>query len=51
MNRFLKSIGVFLVILFSISAVSAATLTRKIKRWSQVKTWFWNCSTMGLCWR
>jgi polar amino acid transport system substrate-binding protein len=31
MNRFLKSIGVFLVILFSISAVSAATLTERLK--------------------
>ena len=31
MNRFLKSIAVFLVILFSISAVSAATLTERLK--------------------
>ena len=31
MNRFLKSIGVFLIILFSISAVSAATLTERLK--------------------
>ena len=31
MNRFLKSIGVFLVIIFSISSVSAATLTERLK--------------------
>ncbi|MDA8537399.1 transporter substrate-binding domain-containing protein [Candidatus Pelagibacter bacterium] len=31
MTRFFKSIGVFLVILFSISAVSAATLTERLK--------------------
>jgi len=49
MNRFLKSIGVFLVILFSITAVSAETLTSKLKRGEKVKTWVWNCSAMGLC--
>ena len=31
MNRFLKSIGVSLVLLFSISAVSAETLTSKLE--------------------
>ena len=30
MNKYLKSIAVFLVILFSISSVNAATLTQKL---------------------
>jgi polar amino acid transport system substrate-binding protein len=31
MNKFLKSVGVSLVLLFSISAVSAETLTSKLE--------------------
>ena len=31
MNKLIKSISVFLVILFSISSVSAATLTDRLK--------------------
>ena len=40
MNRFLKSIGVFLVILFSITAVSAETLTSKLKRGDKLRLGF-----------
>ena len=40
MNRFLKSIGVFLVILFSITAVSAETLTSKLKRGEKLRLGF-----------
>ena len=40
MNRFLKSIGAFLVILFSISAVSAETLTSKLKNGGKLRLGF-----------
>jgi polar amino acid transport system substrate-binding protein len=40
MNRFLKSIGVFLIILFSITAVSAETLTSKLKRGDKLRLGF-----------
>ena len=40
MNRFLKSIGVLFVILFSISAVSAETLTNKIKNGGKLRLGF-----------
>jgi polar amino acid transport system substrate-binding protein len=40
MNRFLKSISVFLVIIFSISAVSAATLTERLKSGHKLRLGF-----------
>jgi len=40
MNKFLKSIGVFLVILFSITAVSAETLTEKLKNGGKLRLGF-----------
>ena len=48
MNRLLKSTGVFLVILFSITAVSAETLTSKLKGGDKLRLGFgtavpWAC--------
>ena len=40
MNRFLKSIGVSLVLLFSISAVSAETLTSKLEGGNKLRLGF-----------
>ena len=40
MNRFLKSIGVFLVIIFSITSVSAETLTSKLKGGDKLRLGF-----------
>ena len=40
MNKFLKSIGVFLVILFGITAVSAETLTEKLKNGGKLRLGF-----------
>ena len=40
MNRFLKSIGVFLVIIFSITAVSSETLTSKLKGGDKLRLGF-----------
>ena len=40
MNRFLKSIAIFLVIIFSISAVSAETLTSKLENGHKLRLGF-----------